>query len=83
VLEVYTYWKTVDRAKLLKDFVLPPSTELHKAVLIYRDSQAYHDCKKGKYVLELMEKLGVDCIVLNEKSTRVIGAYLISEEGYL
>jgi hypothetical protein len=63
VLEIYTYWKTVDRVKLLQDFVINADSEVRKAVFVPYNSQAFTDFsdkKCNKYTLDLMQKLGVD-----------------------
>ena len=73
VLEVYTYWKTVNKANLLESFQLPPDTELRKAVLIYADSQSYADLNdRDIFIKQLMRKLEVDFCVLNHNNTQII-----------
>ncbi len=66
VLEIYTYSKQVNRVKLLNDFGKPDAT-LRKAVLVFKNSQAYRDFQpEDSEIRKLMKKLGVDFFVLNE-----------------
>jgi hypothetical protein len=74
VLEIYTYWRTADKKKLLKEFDDCPAKELRAGILIYNPSRPYDDyysdeCKK---VRELMTKLDVDFFVLSADNTRII-----------
>lgn len=64
VLEIYTYWKTVDKAWLLESYSLPPDVKVEKAVLLFQDSYPFNEYKnknkrKSPYTLELMERLDV------------------------
>jgi len=77
VLEAYTYWKTVDKKKLLRDFELE-GVELRKAVLVFKNSVAYNDFigDECDAVYSLMTKqLGVDLFVLNKKCDNIIEGY--------
>ncbi|MGL4942241.1 MAG: hypothetical protein ACRC46_03500 [Thermoguttaceae bacterium] len=65
VLEVYTYWRTINIQKLLFDFELPSDTLVKKAVLLFDGCTAYNqysDKEKNKNTIALMEKekLGVE-----------------------
>lgn len=61
VLEVFTYWQTVDHKKLLADFGLPDNTKVEKAVLLFENSYAFEEYKQRKspHTIELMETLDV------------------------
>jgi hypothetical protein len=74
VLEIYTYWRIVNIQKLLYDFGLPSDTVVRKAVLAFQESQAYAD-RKDVYTGQLMEKLGVELYILNDKKTGIIEQY--------
>jgi len=67
VLEVFTYWRTVNYQKILHDFNLPSNTILRKAVFIYKDSKPYKDYK-DEYIKKILKRLEVDYIVLNERN---------------
>lgn len=61
VLEAYTYWRIVDSEKLLRDFNIPASTTLRKAVLVHQGSLP-HNSFSDTNVAQLMHKLGVDLL---------------------
>ena len=77
VLEIHTYWCTVDKKKLLRDYeyaALDP-LEIRKAVLVYQNCQAFNDFKaaeKSEAVRELMKKLRVSFFVLNDDDKDII-----------
>jgi hypothetical protein len=76
-LEAYTYWRIVDAPKFLDSFDLPSNTELRKAVLIYKDCQAYRDfLPKDTAVRVLMRTLEVDFFVLNNASDAMIESHI-------
>lgn len=64
VLEAYTYYKTVDTPKLLKNFDLPADTIVKKAILVFAEKSAHLQYKDGHpSVRKLMEKLDVGIFV--------------------
>ena len=76
-LEAYTYWKTVDKEKLLCDFGIK-GAELRKAVLVFKCCDAYRDFVGDECdsVCDLMKnKLHVDLFVLNNEINNVIEGY--------
>ena len=77
VLEVFTYWKIVDKEKLMRDFDIV-GAELRKAVLVYENSVAYKDFQDDEceavYTL-MCDKLHVDLFVLGSGGERVIDGY--------
>ena len=68
VLEAYTYLKVVDKAKLLKDFGLPEDTKIKACPFVFYDGEQYKEMQEDrKYLKELIEKLGIEVIYLEEK----------------
>ena len=77
VLESYTYWKTVDKEKLLSDFGIV-GADLRKAVLVFKSCAAYCDFVGDECdsVYDFMtNKLHVDLFVLNDEIDNVIEGY--------
>ena len=73
-LEAYTYWETVDRSKLLRDFCIE-GAELRKAVLVFRSCAACKDfrdtqCQEVRALMR--DKLGVDFFVLRDDADDVL-----------
>lgn len=76
VLEAYTYLKIVDKAKLLKDFGLAEDTVIKACPFVFFNGKQHQDLKDGGENLEnLIEKLGIEVIYLEEKD----GEYSIKE----
>ena len=68
VLEAYTYLKVVDKVKLLKDFGLPEDTKIKACPFVFYDGEQYKEMQEDrKYLKELIEKLGIEVIYLEEK----------------
>ena len=68
VLEAYTYSKVVDKAKLLKDFGLAEDTVIKACPFVFYDGEQYKEMQEDrKYLKELIEKLGIEVIYLEEK----------------
>jgi hypothetical protein len=66
ILEAYSYWATVDREKLAKDFNREGES-VYAGVLIYEDSQPSKDFwARPSKVWDLMVALGVRAYVLSE-----------------
>lgn len=60
VLEGYTYFRTVDVEKLLKDFGLPAETEVRVSPLVFYDGSQHREMKQERPKLKaLMEELGI------------------------
>ena len=76
VLEVFTYWKTLDHQKFLYDFKDKNLSQDHiikKAVLVFEGSSAYkqyHGKEENKNTLSLMKELGVEMFVLHKISEK-------------
>ena len=76
VLEVYTYSKVVDKAKLLKDFGLAEDTVIKACPFVFYDGEQYKEMQKNKENLgELIKKLDIEIIYLKEEN----GEYSIKE----
>ena len=68
VLEAYTYLKIVDKAKLLKDFSLPEDTKIKACPFVFYGKERYREIQEDrKHLKDLIEKLGVEVIYLEEK----------------
>ena len=68
VLEVYTYLKVVDKAKLLKDFGLPKNTKIKACPFVFYDGEQYKEMQQDReHLKKLIEKLGIEVIYLEEK----------------
>ena len=65
VLEIYTYFSTVDKDKLLSDFG-HTDAKLTPSVLVYAGSRQYEQFKVFKNVRALMMKLGIEFHILEE-----------------
>ena len=69
VLEAYTYLKVVDKVKLLKDFGLPENTEIKACPFVFYGKEQYREMQEDrKYLKDLIEKLGVEVIYLEEEN---------------
>jgi len=64
ILEVYTYWKTIDQKKLITDFHYQ-NVLLKKGILIWETCQAYQDFLKLPVTKKLAQALDVDVYVLD------------------
>jgi hypothetical protein len=72
ILEIYTYWKTVDQQKLITDFGFQ-NIPVHKGILIWGDCQAYKDFNELPKTKKLTQLLEVDVYVLeNENNPQII-----------
>ena len=68
VLEAYTYLKIVDKAKLLKDFELPENTKIKACPFVFYGKKQYKEMQQDrKHLKELIEKLEIEVIYLEEK----------------
>ncbi|ATV57066.1 hypothetical protein [Fusobacterium pseudoperiodonticum] len=79
VLEAYTYLKIVDEAKLLKDFGLAENTKIKACPFVFYSGEQHQEMKEikdsRKNLGELIEKLGIEVIYLEEKD----GEYIIKK----
>ncbi|MDR1793738.1 MAG: hypothetical protein LBR36_09955 [Bacteroidales bacterium] len=67
ILEIYTYWKIVDKDKLRRDFDIDVHTDIRKAILVpYNNCNAFTDFldkSNNQYAHQLMQKLKIDFFV--------------------
>ena len=69
VLEAYTYLKIVDKTKLLKDFELPEDTTIEACPFVFLDGAQYQEMQQDReHLKDLIEKLGIEVIYLEEKN---------------
>lgn len=70
ILEIYTYFKTIDQKKLLKDFDFKKDSQIVPVVLIFKDSFQYKQLYDEKCPLlnvqKLMNALGVKVFLIEE-----------------
>jgi len=68
VLEVYTYLKVVDKAKLLKDFGLPKNTKIKACPFVFYEKEQYREMQQDRENLkDLIKKLEIEVIYLKEE----------------
>ena len=68
VLEVYTYSKVVDKAKLLKDFGLAEDTVIKACPFVFYGKEQYREMQQDReHLKDLIEKLGIEVIYLKEE----------------
>ena len=69
VLEAYTYLKIVDKTKLLKDFELPEDTVIKACPFVFYGKEQYREMQQDReHLKDLIEKLGIEVIYLEEKN---------------
>lgn len=69
VLEAYTYSKVVDKAKLLKDFGLAEDTVIKACPFVFYGKEQYKEMQQDReHLKDLIEKLGIEVIYLEEKN---------------
>ena len=69
VLEAYTYSKVVDKANLLKDFALPEDTLIKACPFVFYGKEQYREMQQDReHLKDLIEKLGIEVIYLEEKN---------------
>ena len=69
VLEAYTYLKIVDKTKLLKDFGLPEDTVIKACPFVFYGKKQYREMQQDReHLKDLIEKLGIEVIYLEEKN---------------
>ena len=70
VLEIYTYFKTLDKEKFLEDFDLPKDTKIKASPLVFFNSFQHKEMVEGdnKYLKELMNKLDIEPFYITKNS---------------
>ena len=80
VLEAYTYFKVIDKEKLLKDFGLPADTVVKASPFVFLKSTQCKEMQEDrKYLKKLMKKLGIEPIYLEVEN----GKYSVIEWKYI
>ena len=62
VLEIFTYYKTLDKDKFLEDFNLPKDTKIKASPLVFFNGSQYKEMVDGnnKFLKQLMDKLDIE-----------------------
>ena len=69
MLEAYTYLKILDKTKLLKDFELPEDTVIKACPFVFYGKEQYREMQQDReHLKDLIEKLGIEVIYLEEKN---------------
>lgn len=77
VLEGFTYWKTVDKAKLLLDFKLPGDTVVKACPFVFKGKVQYNEMKETRPNLKrLMELLDSKPYYISGED----GKYIVTKE---
>ena len=77
VLEGFTYWKTVDRAKLLVDFDLPVNLSVMACPFVFKDKEQYNEMKEARpHLKRLMALLDSKSYYISEEN----GNYIVTED---
>lgn len=73
VLEGYTYWKTVDKAKLLADFTLPDDTVIKACPFVFKCGKQHDEMKEARpHLKRLMELLDSKPYYISEKNNYIV-----------
>lgn len=73
VLEGYTYWKTVDKAKLLADFTLPADTVIKACPFVFSGGEQHNEMKEVRpHLKRLMELLDSKPYYISEKNNYIV-----------
>jgi len=70
VLEIYTYFRQIDKNKLKKDFELNNNPKVVPVVAIFTDSKPYKQIKKYSKVVELIKSLHVKVAILSGEACK-------------
>lgn len=77
VLEGYTYWKTVDKAKLLVDFGLPADTVIKACPFVFKDREQHNEMKEARpHLKRLMDLLDSKPYYISENNDN----YIVTED---
>lgn len=73
VLEGYTYWKTVDKPKLLTDFDLPADTVIKACPFVFKDQKQHNEMKEERpHLKKLMALLDSKPYYISEENGKII-----------
>lgn len=77
VLEGFTYWKTVDKAKLLVDFGLPVNLLVKACPFVFKNKEQHNEMKDNRpYLKKLMALLDSKPYYISEENDN----YIVTEE---
>lgn len=70
VLEIFTYFKTLDKDKFLEDFNLPKDTKIKASPLVFFNGSQYKEMVEGnnKFLKQLMDKLDIEPFYITKNS---------------
>lgn len=70
VLEIYTYFKTLDKDKFLEDFNLPKDTKIKASPLVFFNGSQHKEMVDGnnKFLKQLMYKLDIEPFYITKNS---------------
>ena len=79
ILEIYTYFCTVDKQKILSDFLLPPDTKISCASVIFPNSKPYLDWISTDQIFtkQLLKQLDIELFTLSTSPNK----YLLNKES--
>lgn len=77
VLEGYTYWKTVDKSKLLSDFNLPADTIIKACLFVFKCGKQHDEMKEARpHLKKLMALLESKPYYISEEKDK----YIVTED---
>lgn len=70
VLEIFTYFKTLDKDKFLEDFNLPKDTKIKASPLVFFNGSQYKEMagSDNKYLKELIKKLEIKLFYISKNN---------------
>lgn len=70
VLEIFTYYKTLDKDKFLEDFNLPKDTKIKASPLVFFNGSQYKEMVEGdnKYLKDLIKKLEIELFYISKNN---------------
>lgn len=70
VLEIFTYFKTLDKDKFLEDFNLPKDTKIKASPLVFFNGSQYKEVVEGdnEFLKQLMDKLDIEPFYITKNS---------------
>lgn len=70
VLEIFTYFKTLDKDKFLEDFNLPKDTKIKASPLVFFNGSQYKEMadSNNKYLKDLIKKLEIELFYISKNN---------------
>ena len=70
VLEIFTYFKTLDKDKFLEDFNLPKDTKIKASPLVFFNGSQYKEMagSDNKYLKDLIKKLEIELFYISKNN---------------